>query len=40
MTLLKTVRLRKLKLSRYLKNILFSYQKKFGAKILINNKDI
>ena len=39
MTLLKTVRLRKLKLSRYLKNILFSYQKKFGAKILINNKD-
>ena len=40
MTLLKTVRLRKLKLSRYLKNILISNQKKFGAKILINNKDI
>ena len=36
----KTVRLRKLKLARYLKNILFFYQKKFGAKILINNKVI
>ena len=40
MTLLEIVRLRKLKLSRYLRNILFSYQKKFGGKILINNKDI
>ena len=36
----ETIRLRKLKLSRYLKNILFSYQKKIGAKILINNEDI
>ena len=40
MTLLKTIRLRNLKLFRYLKNILISNQKKIGAKILINNKDI
>ena len=40
MTLLKTIRLRKLKLSRYLKNILIFNQKKFGGKILINNEDI
>ena len=40
MTLFKTVKPRKLKLSGYLKNILISNQKKIGAKILINNKDI
>ena len=40
MTLLKTISLRNLKLSRHLKNILISNQKKFGAKILINNQDI
>jgi hypothetical protein len=40
MTLFKTVRHRKLKLFRYLKNILISNQKNIGAKILINNKDI
>ena len=40
MTLLKTFRLRKLKLSIYLKNILISNQKIFGAKILINNKGL
>ena len=40
MTLLKTIGLRNLKLFRYLKNILIFIQKKFGAKILINNRDI
>ena len=38
MTLLITIWIRTLKLSQYLKNILISYQKKFGAKMLINNE--
>ena len=38
MTILKTILIRTLKLSQYLKNILISYQKKFGAKMLINNE--
>ena len=29
-----------MKLSVHLKNILISYQKKIGAEVLINNKDI
>ena len=40
MTLLKTICLRKMKLTRHLENIFIFNQKRFAGKILINNEDI